>query len=61
MQDNNKPINYAGLAGSYKGMIRGLAYTLTSKEFVDYNKYEDLRNFLDHEIERIEKSVQEGV
>jgi hypothetical protein len=60
MKDNDKPINYAILSGSYKGMIQGLAYTLTSKKFVDYDKYDELKNFLMSEIYRIERFEREN-
>lgn len=59
MQETTKSINYAFLSGSYKGMIQGLAYTLTSKKFVDYDKYDELKNFLMSEIYRVEKFERE--
>lgn len=59
MQETTKSINYAFLSGSYKGMIQGLAYTLTSKKFVDYDKYDELQNFLMSEIDRVDKFERE--
>lgn len=49
-------INYASLAGAYRGTMHGLIYDLVLSKIVDYDKYDELRNFLTEKIERIEST-----
>ena len=52
----NTEINYATLAGAYKGMTQGLIYALVQTNIVDINKYDELKAFITKEIERIEST-----
>lgn len=49
-------INYASLAGAYKGTMHGLIYDLMLSKIVDYDKYDELRNFLTEKIEYVEST-----
>lgn len=50
----NTQINYATLAGAYKGTMHGLIYALLQNNIVDGDKYDELRAFIAKEIERID-------
>jgi len=52
----NTEINYASLAGAYKGTMHGLIYALVQTNIVHPNKYDELRAFITKEIERIEST-----
>lgn len=49
-------INYASLAGAYRGTMRSLIYDLTLSKIIDDDKYDELRNFLTEKIEYIEST-----
>lgn len=49
----NNPINYPFLVGSLEGRLETLAYTLTSKGIVSMDKYEELKEFITEECNRI--------
>lgn len=50
----NTEINYATLAGAYKGTMHGLIYALVQTNIVDIDKYDELKAFIAKEIERID-------
>ena len=50
-----QPINYPCLVGSYEGVISSLAYSLVSKGLADYSKYDEIKEYLSNEIERVKQ------
>lgn len=52
----NTQMNYASLAGAYKGAMQGLVYALVQTNIVDTNKYDELKAFIAKEIERIDST-----
>lgn len=56
----NTQINYASLAGAYKGTMHGLIYDLPLSKIVDVDKYDELRAFITKKIEHIESTYSKA-
>jgi len=51
-------INYAQLAGAYKGCLETLAYNLAMAKILDMSKLDELTSYILKEIERIETTYR---
>jgi hypothetical protein len=51
-----KAINYPYLAGGLQALISGLAYSLVRKGIVGYDKYDELKAYFEHELDRIKQA-----
>ncbi len=58
MNTKQNEVNYAALAGAYKGTMESLIYWLAAANIVDANKFDELKAYIRKEVDYIESTYK---